>query len=144
MQQFLQRSLPEEGIRKFAYNDATGAQVTCRPSGNLSIGVGINLEVGLDDAEIAWLLEHRAGLVEQQLGQFTWYGSLCDPAKSVLIDMGFNLGVHGLLGFPHMIAALAKEPPDYADASSQCAVAEPRLDLQRYAPLRAILSRCDG
>jgi hypothetical protein len=141
LDRFLARAPQEEGVKKFAYNDATGKQVTCQPIGNLSIGEGINLETGLDSAEIQFLLAHRAGLVEQQLLSFPWYAHLPPGVQSVLIDIGFNEGVHGLLGFPHMLAALAKDPPDYATASAECSIVKtnPRVDAQRYAPLRAIL-----
>lgn len=134
---FLARAPTEEGVRKFAYNDATGKTVTCKPEGNLSIGVGINLETGLDPAEIAWLTAHRAGLVEQQLQQYGWYVARGPVWRSVLIDIGFNAGVGGLLHFPSMIHNL--QEGNLPAAVQQCSVADPRLDAQRYAPLRALL-----
>jgi len=138
---FLARAPAEEGVRKWAYNDATGKTVTCKPDGNLSIGIGINLEAGLDTDEIQFLIAHRAGLIEEQLQTFPWYAALPPGVQSVLIDIGFNEGVHGLLGFPHMIAALAKVPPDYETAADECSIAKtnPKVDAQRYAPLREIL-----
>lgn len=138
---FMSRVANEEGKRRFAYNDATGKTVTCKPQGNLSIGMGINLETGLDDTEIFWLTEHRAGLVEQQLSALPWYGPLPPDVQSVTLDIAFNEGLHGLLGFPHMIAALAKTPPDYVMAASECTIIKtnPAVDAQRYAPLRQIL-----
>lgn len=129
----------EEGTKPFAYNDATGARVTCRPSGNLSIGIGINLETGLDNEEMAWLTAHRLGKLEAQLLPLPWYAGL-DPARqSVVLDIGFNEGMHGLLGYPHMIAALALK--NWEQAAQECSVAntDPKLDASRYAPLRAIL-----
>ncbi len=100
---FAARAIAEEAKRRFAYNDATGARVTCQPGGNLSIGVGINLETGLDEAEIEWLFRHRAGLVEQQLAPLSWYASSPPAQQSVALDMGFNLGMHGLLEFVTML-----------------------------------------
>lgn len=142
LQAFLARAPVEEGVRKFAYNDATGKTVTCKPGGNLSIGEGINLETGLDSDEIQFLVSHRAELVEDTLEGFDWYPPLPPGVQSVVIDIGFNEGLHGLLGFPHMIAALAKDPPDFVTAAAECSIVKtnPTVDAQRYAPLRAILA----
>lgn len=137
---FWSRVPREEGKRPRAYNDATGKTVTCQPGGNLSIGYGINLEVGLDDAEQEWLFRHRAQIVESQLQQHAWYNTVAASVQSVLVDIGYNAGVGGLLHFPHMLSALAKTPPDYAAAAQECRVADERLDAQRYAPLRQIIA----
>jgi lysozyme len=96
----------EEGVRRKAYDDSTGKTVTCKPAGNLSIGVGINLEVGLDDDEIAWLTSHRLGIVEISLAQRSFYQGLDDVRRSVLLEIGFNAGVPGLLGFRNMLQAV--------------------------------------
>src|SRR6185437_14913781 len=96
----------EEGRKTFAYNDATAKRVTCRPEGNLSIAVGVNLETGLDDEEIDWLSKYRLSKVENQLAGYAWYRTL-DPARqSVLLDIAFNQGTGGLLHYPRMLAAL--------------------------------------
>lgn len=135
---FLARAPVEEGIRKFAYNDATGKTVTCKPGGNLSIGEGINLETGLDAAEIQFLIAHRAGLVEQELLKYAWYVGIDTPVRqSVILDVGFNLGIGGLLHYPHMIAALAVK--DWTAAANELHVSEAAVDAQRYAPLRKLL-----
>lgn len=125
-------------MKKFAYNDATGKTVTCKPGGNLSIGEGINLETGLDSTEIQFLIGHRAGLVEQELLKYPWYvGIDNDVRKSVILDVGFNLGIAGLLHFPHMISALAAG--DWAGAAGQLHITEAAVDAQRYGPLRKLL-----
>ena len=140
---FLARVLREEGKKPFAYNDKTGKRVTCKTddpqtSGNLSIGEGINLEVGLDDEEIAWLTRHRAEKVDQPLSALPWYVELDDVRGSVPLDIAFNAGLNGFLhGFPHMVTAL--ERGDLASAATECHVADPTLDESRYAPLRQLL-----
>lgn len=131
------RLLIEEGKKPFAYNDADGKRVSCRPLGNLSVGIGINLETGLDDAEIEWLLEHRLGLVVKALSVFPWYVQCDYVRQSVFLDIGFNAGVAGLLRYPHMLSAAAKM--DWVTASEQCRVSDPKLDASRYAPLRQLL-----
>jgi lysozyme len=132
------RLLGEEGRRQFAYNDATGKRVTCLPGGNLSIGIGVNLENGLDDAEIDWLLQHRLGLVADQLAGYSWYAG-CDPVRaSVLLDLGYNAGVGGLLHFVHMLAAVARK--DWATAATELLDSGAARQLPtRYQPLAKTL-----
>lgn len=126
----------EEGRRPFAYNDATGKRVTCQPGGNLSIAVGVNLEIGLDNDEIDWLSKHRLEKVDNQLNAYVWYRGL-DPARqSVLLDIAFNQGTNGLLHYPHMLAAIQTQ--DWKTAAMECHAADPRLD-KRYADLAKIL-----
>jgi GH24 family phage-related lysozyme (muramidase) len=128
----------EEGRKPFAYNDATAKRVTCQPVGNLTIAVGVNLEVGLDDEEIDWLSKHRLAKRENELVGFAWYRA-CDPVRqSVLLDIAFNQGTHGLLHYPLMIAAISRH--DWEGASAQCHVADAELDKSRYAPLRRLLA----
>ncbi len=127
----------EEGDKQFAYNDATGKRVSCRPNGNLSIGIGINLEFGLDEDEREWLTRHRLLLHSAWLCKFAWYDSLDSVRRSVFLDISFNAGDGGLLKFPKLIAAAANK--DWAECQAQCHVENPRLDAQRYVPLGKIL-----
>lgn len=127
----------EEGDRQFAYNDATGKRVSCKPNGNLSIGIGINLEFGLDEEEREWLTRHRLLLHSAWLCKLPWYQALDTVRKSVFLDISFNAGDSGLLRFPHLIAAAARK--DWPDCQKQCHVENPRLDEQRYIPLGKIL-----
>lgn len=135
---FTKRALGEEGKKQFAYNDATGKRVTCQPGGNLSIGVGLNLETGLEDEEIVWLFRNRAGKMEQQLQAYAWYVALDAVRQSVVLDIAFNNGLHGLLHFPAMIAALTAR--NWAEAAKQCTVTNPAL-AGRYAALADLLLR---
>lgn len=128
----------EEGVRRFAYNDATGARVSCLPGGRLTIGIGVNLETGLDDAEITMLTEHRLTVTEEQIAGFQWYKFTDVTRQSVLLDLAFNLGVTGLLHFPRMLAAVLAK--DWGTASeelldSRAFAQEPH----RIAPLATLL-----
>ncbi|MGI0134353.1 MAG: hypothetical protein ACREBW_05290, partial [Candidatus Micrarchaeaceae archaeon] len=71
----------------------------------MSIGVGINLEFGLDEVEREFLTEHRLELHNQWLMQFKWYQALDVVRRSVFLDISFNAGDGGLLHFPKLIAA---------------------------------------
>lgn len=128
----------EEDVRHLAYNDATGKTVTCRPEGNLSIAVGINLEFGLDDEEIAFITRRRLAIVAASLSSFDWYRR-CNPVRrSVLLDIAFNGGTVGLLRFQKMIAAIAGDQWDVA--ARECRVKNPEL-ASRYVALSKLLYR---
>ena len=88
----------DEGLRLKPYTDTTG---------HLTIGFGRNLTtVGLSLAEAEVLLDNdiqRAAADVQ--AALPWTGGLDEPRRAALINMAFNLGVQGLLGFPKMLAA---------------------------------------
>lgn len=136
----------EEGRRPKAYNDKTGRTVTCKTadpatSGNLSIAYGINLENGLDETEMLFLLQHRVELAQYALAREGWYADLClaDPLKaSVYLDVAYNAGVDGLLyGFPACVKAASLK--DWTKSAAELRVADANLDHSRYEPLRKLL-----
>jgi hypothetical protein len=126
----------EEGTRLLPYDDATGVPVKA-PVGNLSWGRGFNLmqcgSPGLFDVMERYMLTD----LDSQLQSYRWYSQAGDVRASVFLDMAYNLGLQGLLGFPHMIAAALAQ--DWPAAAAQCAVADPKLNASRFAPLRALL-----
>lgn len=134
----LARLKVEEGKRAFAYDDSTGKRVTCRPAGNLSIGYGINLETGLDDEEQQWLLEHRLSKVELALNECWWWKRLDPVRASVLLDLGYNMGVESLLHFPLMLAAIGRQ--DWQAAHDELLDSKAARQLPgRYGKLATIL-----
>lgn len=108
LQEFLEE---HEGRRSKPYKDTRGF---------MTIGVGINLDAGLDDEEINWLFDHRAMKAEKQaislVGAELWR-KLTKPRRYVLISMAFQMGGSGLSKFRMMLAALAVE--DYDTAASE-------------------------
>jgi lysozyme len=94
------KQLPiDEGVRKTPYKDSVGIP---------TIGIGRNLEKGLSDAEIAFLLENdivQADIDARALCPS--FDSLSEPRKAVLVNMSFNLGKSRLAGFVKMLAAIA-------------------------------------
>lgn len=131
------RLISEEGVRKFAYDDSTGKTITCKPVGNLTIGVGHNLENGLDGQDVQYFLNKDLLAIVAAIQGYIWYKA-CDPVRqSVLIDLAFNGGIVGLLRYPKMLAAIQKM--DWETAAGECTVSDPHLDASRYAPLRKLL-----
>lgn len=136
----LHARLPKaEGERLLPYDDATGKTVRA-PEGFLSWGRGFNLEQcgspGLFDVMEAYLISD----IERRLMPMSWYGSapgITDVRRSVLLEIAYNAGISGLLKFHRMLAFIAVG--NWYEAAIECAVADPKLNASRYAPLRKLL-----
>jgi len=98
----------DEGMRLKPYRDTTG---------HLTIGVGRNLDdVGITKSEAMRMLGNDIEKCKRQLtDQLPIYSTLDAVRQEVLINMCFNLGIKGLLGFKDMIASL--EIGNYIQAS---------------------------
>jgi len=131
----LARLPSEEGRKLYPYDDATGLRVRA-PKGKISWGDGFNLEEcgsqGLFEVMDRYLLEQE----QIPLLALPWYAALDPVRQSVCLDIAYNAGVHGLLGFPHMIAALSRQ--DWQNAAAECKVTNPEL-AGRYAVLAQLL-----
>lgn len=77
-------------------------------AGKLTIGVGRNLEDrGITAAESAFLLSNDIDAVWADVQRaIPWAARLDDVRQRVLLDMAFNLGIVGLLGFKRTLAAI--------------------------------------
>lgn len=86
------------------------------PAGYLTVGVGHNLEANpLPESVIdALLREDVAAVIEKLDKSIPWWRALNDVRRAALIDMGFNLGVGGLLGFRKALAFLQQHQYDKA------------------------------
>lgn len=88
---------PDEGFRAKVYRDIAGKQ---------TIGYGFNIDAGISEVAAAALLAAQAGEVEDDLALLPWYATLDPVRQAVCIQLGFNLGLAGLLAFQRMIDAL--------------------------------------
>lgn len=101
----------DEGVVPFAYQDHLGYW---------TIGVGRLIDKrkggGLSDTEIDFLLSNDIDRFEKQvIDALPWYSRLDDVRQRVLVNMAFNLGIAGLLGFKNTLAMI--ERGDYAGAA---------------------------
>lgn len=91
-----------EGLRLKMY--------TC-PAGYNTIGYGFNLDANEITKEIAGILfDLSYNRVLEQIksnDDLAFVQDLDGARRGVIVDMAFNLGIHGLLKFKRMIAALA-------------------------------------
>jgi len=95
-----------EGVRKLVYNDATGA--TVKPvEGYLTIGVGHNLSVPMDETLIDIILDYDIRKATRNLIKvFPNLHEFGQRRGNVLIALMFNIGPGSFRGFEKMIAAI--------------------------------------
>ena len=81
-----------EGLRYFPYFDTEG---------KLTIGIGHNLNArGLTKEAIDLIFEEDLKeTVDELYERLPWFNDQPEKVKLVIVDMAFNLGVSGLLGF---------------------------------------------
>jgi len=123
----LPRLKNEEGFRATKYTDTQG---------HTTIGYGFNIDAGITQYAAAALLNAQAAERHNALLAYSWYSGLDPVRQSVCLDIAFNGGLHGLLEFPHMIAALCRQ--DWASAAAECKVTNPEL-AGRYEKLAQLL-----
>jgi lysozyme len=94
----------DEGVRLFPYIDSVG---------KTTIGVGRNLtDVGISRDEADYLLSNDIARATTELAaSLPWTASLNDARRGALINLLFNLGLHGLLSFKNMLASLENGNP---------------------------------
>jgi len=106
----------EEGNRNVIYDDATGKPFVKGDTlqGNLSVGIGINLMVPFDADELAFIEKNRLGKATAQLARFQWFTAQDPVRQTALADVAYNIGVTGLLHWPHFLSFMAEK--DYLSA----------------------------
>lgn len=100
-----------EGKKRFVYFDSLNIA---------TVGIGRAIAPGtngLSDDECYYLLRNDIDRVYQALKDYDWFSKQNDVVQGVLIELGFNIGVNGLLAFKKMIAALQKD--DYITAAKE-------------------------
>lgn len=127
MPDIFQQLIKHEGVRLKPYRDSVG---------KLTIGVGRNLEdKGISKKEAEMLLVNDVQDIIKQLNKHEWFKKLDHIRRKVIIDMAFNLGVHGLLQFKNMIQAIEDE--DYQLAAKEMIDSKWYRQHQRWGSLRA-------
>lgn len=104
----------EEGNKNVIYDDATGKPFLkgMTLQGNISVGIGLNLMIPFDSAELAFIETNRINKARAQLAAYPWYSAQDEVRQVALADLTFNLGISGLLRWPKFLAyMLAKDYP---------------------------------
>jgi len=111
-----------EAKRPLPYLDCCGQywrDCHCAVKGNLTIGVGRNLDDrGLSVEEILFLLANdMAGCEAEARRVFRWFAAIDDVRRDAVLDMLFNLGMTKLLRFKKFLAAM--EAQHYVQAAAE-------------------------
>lgn len=97
----ISRLVEHEGIKQFAYTDSRGFT---------TIGVGRCIHEGkgrgLTTEECFLLLRNDLIYFRNALLKYDWFVNQDTVRRNALVELAFNLGVNGLLGFKKMISAL--------------------------------------
>lgn len=117
----------DEGFRAKAYRDTNGF---------LTIGYGLNIDAGVSERVATGALVAQTQELQETLSGYSWYAALDEARQSVCLEIAFNQGLHGLLHYPRMIAALAQQ--NWVSAANECSVQDPKLK-ERYDRLAQIL-----
>lgn len=102
--------LLHEGIRLKPYRDTVG---------KWTVGVGRNLtDKGITKVEALIMLDGDIHEVTKDCRTYIeCFDRLDEVRQRVLLDMAFNMGIHGLLGFKTTLACVARG--DYAEAADR-------------------------
>lgn len=128
-----------EGFRAYLYDDATGERITKGSTviGHPTWGWGFNTDATDFTVEAAQaqyqVLRNR--LISQILLSLPWTRNLRPGPFRVLVDIGYNAGFEGLIGFHKMLAAL--QVGDLAGAKRE--ILNSQLAEGRKARLAALL-----
>ncbi|AZZ98765.1 glycoside hydrolase family protein [Pseudoalteromonas sp. R3] len=86
--------------------------------GHLTIGYGLNLDAGVTEEEAEVILSMRVEGIRKRLANaIPWYANLAAPRQGVLVNMAYNLGVAGLMGFAKTLTHIRSG--DYNTASHE-------------------------
>ena len=106
-EQIIKDLVQDEGLKLKPYKDTVG---------KLTIGIGRNLDdVGISEEEAYHLCDNDLKACISDLQTLSWFDGLPYDVQRVLVNMRFNLGFKGLLGFRNTLALI--QEGKYKEAS---------------------------
>lgn len=113
----------QEDRRTHPYMDCCGKPWRECPDqfrGHLTVAVGLNLDGGLTDEEIDYLLANRLERAKQDcLRAFPWFASLDSVRQAALVNICFNMGLANLRTFKNALTEMAAQ--NYVRAAGEFA-----------------------
>lgn len=109
--ELLERLKKFEGYRRHAYHCSLG---------HLTIGFGTMIEEGghgVPEYIAELLLRDYLQTIDTRLRVHSWYCDLDTARQHCILEMAYQMGVEGVLGFRNMIAAIQKG--DFIEAAAQ-------------------------
>ena len=103
----------DEGEKLYAYKDSLGYW---------TIGIGILIDKekggGLLPEESAFIFNNRVKILKSELPKrISFFDKLSETRQAVLLNMAFQMGVNGLLGFKNTLKTI--ESGDYSKAAKE-------------------------
>lgn len=103
----------DEGEKLYAYKDSLGYW---------TIGIGILIDKekggGLLPEESAFIFNNRVKILKSELSKrISFFDKLSETRQAVLLNMAFQMGVNGLLGFKNTLKTI--ESGDYSKAAKE-------------------------
>lgn len=99
-----------EARRDRVYDDATGHPIGpgSQVRGHPTIGYGHRVDLPQPEPLLElWLETDIDAAVHALDTELPWWRECCtEPQQRALVELVFNLGLHGLLGFPHFLLRL--------------------------------------
>ena len=106
----LDRIMADEGFRSKPYPDQNGI---------LTIGFGTNIGEGITRREGEFLLRERlAGTYESLTKALPWLSAAPERQQAAILDLGYQIGPHGVLGFHDLLSALEADNCPAAKAAA--------------------------
>ncbi len=99
----------DEAVRTYVYDDATGHPINpgSRVIGHPTIGIGRALDVhGITDSEAAYLLHNDIARTVGALSALDWFVAMDPVRQRAIVNMAFQMGVHGVCTFTVMIGRI--------------------------------------
>lgn len=103
----------DEGERLYVYDDATGKPIVKGSVvvGYPTVGIGILLDKdrggGLRPEESEFVFRNRLRLIDEALSnRIPWIKKLDPARRGVLLNMAFQMGIDGMLGFKKTMATV--------------------------------------
>lgn len=110
-----------ESRKLFPYLDCCGKpwrECTCAKKGNLTIGVGRNLDakgISLEESDI-FLTDDIDEVITGLTASYPWFVDLNGPIQGAFINIGFNLGLERLATFSTFLNLMATK--DFSEAAT--------------------------
>ena len=105
-------------IEKIALEEGFRGRMYKCPADKWTIGYGFNLEaLEMPQAVADMWLQHIVVDIVTKLNKHSWFMRLDQKRDAAIIDMAYQMGLNGLLGFKGMIKAL--ESYDYEAAANE-------------------------
>lgn len=122
-----------EAFRANVYWDGTGAPIEAGAFGNPTVGFGLNVgpSGGMTEGEARTVLWLRLMAIRAQVQNIDkWLASLSPQRQAVVLDVAYNVGVQGWIGFVETRAAL--QAGDFERAAAELL----QSDAARLLPAR--------